>query len=304
MQASTFKDPNIEAQMEANGYTIVPGFLNGEEVAFLKNYYQSLHTDHDPTMNMWSSLWNVPPEKRKEVSETILQVIKPHMRTTFDNWKIPVGAFMSKCMGEQSVCTPHRDYSILDENEFQYRNLWIPLVDITDQNGALVVFKGSHKVFTNILPMFNPWPYEKYSALMMKYATTVLVKAGDLVVYRDRCLHGSFTNRSNKYRPVVHFGCFPPDAQLCYFYLDQQQPHSKVEMYKVPDDFYFSHDFTRKPQRQPLVKIFELKYPDYTEAEFEALLQGATGIQPLPNTGVRKEEKKGWFGNLYKKLTG
>ena len=161
MKASTFKDPALEQQIEENGYAIVPNFLNAEEVAFLKSYYESLHTHHDPNMNMWNSLWDVPSERRIEVSDTILKVVQPHMEATFDNWKSPVGTFMSKCRGDQSICTAHRDYSILEEHKYQYRNLWVPLVDITEQNGALYVFKGSHKVFTNILPMFNPLALSK-----------------------------------------------------------------------------------------------------------------------------------------------
>ena len=280
MKASTFKNSALEQQMEDNGYAIVPNFLNAEEVAFLKSYYESLHTKHDPNMNMWNSLWDVPPERRTEVSETILKVVQPHMKATFDNWKSPVGTFMSKCMGSQSNCTAHRDYSILEEDKYQYRNLWIPLVDINEQNGALYVFKGSHKVFTNILPMFNPWPYQKFVPQMMKYATVVYPKAGDLVVYRDKCLHGSFTNRSDNYRPVVHYGSLPSEAKLCYFYRDRENLDSPVEVYSVPEDFYFNHDFMKKPENQPLVKTFDMIDKQYSAEEFEAVMQKMTGIVP------------------------
>ena len=84
---------------------------------------------------------------------------------------------------------------------------------------------------------------------MMKYATVVYPKAGDLVVYRDKCLHGSFTNQSDQYRPVVHYGSLHTDAKLCYYYRDRTKLDSPVEVYSVSEDFYFNHDFMKKTRR-------------------------------------------------------
>jgi hypothetical protein len=159
----------------------------------------------------------------------------------------------------------HRDYTTQDESRFQYRNIWVPLVDTTPENGALYALKYSHRLFDYPLPMFCKWPYIQHQELLFKHCEVIDAKAGDLVVYADRTLHGSFINQTSMPRPVVHFGLLHPEAGLCYCYLDEKT--NEVTEYEVPISFYFENNYGNQDGRFPVRKRYKYSPPILAEEE-------------------------------------
>jgi hypothetical protein len=169
---------------------------------------------------------------------------------------------MSKNNNQHSTCDLHRDFSILDENEFQYRNIWIPLVSTRNNNGALYVLRGSNHVFDYELPMFTEWPYNDMQTELFKEIETVEADAGDLVIYLDKTLHGSHVNYSKDSRPVVHLGALHPDMDIRFYYHDKLA--NNVKVYSVPFEFFFEKDFADQEGKYPLVKEFAFNPPVIT----------------------------------------
>jgi hypothetical protein len=279
MNYSRFKNPQLEEEFTRNGYAMIKGFLSEGEVAKLFDLFSSLYTGDATQQGFWNSLYNIDREKGLEVSKEILAVLQSHIEEHFENYCTPIGTFMVKRPNPESASDIHRDYSSLDETEFQYRNLWIPLVDVTADNGALFVLEGSHKIFNQVLPMFTPWPYEHHRDLLHRHIKTILANAGDLVVYQDRTLHGSKPNFTDKPRPVVHLGIFPPEAQLCYHHLNENR---EVEVYHVSQEFYFKGNFKEDLKSIPLHKKYPFEYPNYSAKDIERLL----GVEPAAELEV------------------
>jgi ectoine hydroxylase-related dioxygenase (phytanoyl-CoA dioxygenase family) len=247
MQRPELNDRNIEEEMQENGFILIKNFLSASEIEKLFNYYSKFHTEISTEQQMWNSLFDI--NNGKKISDELLSVLVPKLNLILKNGRVPVATFMSKNPNKNSVCDLHRDYSIIDEEQFEYRNFWIPLVDTNKENGSLYVIPKSHKLFNEILPMFSVWRHRPVLNELEKYIHDVEAKAGDLVIYADRLLHGSYMNRTEKTRPVIHFGVLPENAEL--FYYKENKNTMEVSVYNVAPDFYFNlndiENFSDKP---------------------------------------------------------
>ncbi len=265
MKSAEFKDQQLEDEFNNSGVVNIPAFLDKHEVGMLRNLFASCYNYAGEEQGMWNSLYNISPDSSSEVSSKILETLKSKLDATFKNYKTPVASFMAKNPNMNGVTELHRDFSIQDESVFQYRNIWIPLVDTTRENGALYALKYSHNLFNYPLPMFCKWPYLEHKEMLFSKCDIIESKAGDLVVYADRTLHGSFINKTKEVRPVVHFGLLHPDAALCYYYLNEETKH--VSMYDVPFSFFFQNSFGNQDGKYPLSKQFQFAPPMYSEAD-------------------------------------
>ena len=272
MRSAELKNAQDEESLNRNGFILFRNFLNAEEVTALRELYKSYHPKADMDKGMWNSLYDVSPEAGLTISEKILAILQPKLKELFVSYYAPVGTFMSKNCNANSTCDLHRDFSILNESEFQYRNIWIPLVSTTQNNGALYVLRGSNHVFDYVLPFLTEWPYKNMLGDLFPLVETVDAEAGDLVIYLDKTLHGSHINYSNDSRPVVHFGVLHPDVELQFYHIDKQRENVKV--YSVPFKFFFERDFLAMEQdKYPFVKEFKFSPPALEITEIKAKLK-------------------------------
>jgi hypothetical protein len=262
-----FVDSALESEMCENGFIYFPSFITQKEVKALLDLYHSFHTTISSGKGMWNSMYDVGVENGSIISKEILSILKPYLDSIFTEYKAPVASFMSKNPGENGICEFHRDFSIMDENQNEYRNVWIPLVDIDRKNGALYALKKSHRLFDYPLPMFEKWNYIDLQDRLFQMASIFEVKAGDLIVYADRTLHGSFLNLSNQSRPVVHLGALPLNYQLAYYQLEG----TKVKVHEVTENYYFSNEFEKSMDNFPLITEFEYEPPPINEDQLNEL---------------------------------
>ncbi len=270
MKKATLIDKDLETELSQNGFLVIRNFINQQEVSRILSLYKQFHPQADEHDSMWNSLYNVGREKGLDISYQILEILKPHLDSIFESYYAPVATFMSKNNNENSVCDLHRDFSTADEAQFQYRNIWIPVVPTTFQNGTLYVVKGSNNVFDYVLPMFCEWPYKHMQTQLFESIQTVECNAGDLVIYLDKTLHGSHINSSDESRPVVHFGALHPDVQLLFHFLDRST--NKVRTYEVPFQFFFENDFSEPVGRYKLHSEFDYAPPVLTIDEVKRKL--------------------------------
>jgi hypothetical protein len=251
-----FKDTEIEQFFLENGYAYIQNFLNEKDIEFLFRLYSSLHTHSDSQQKQWNSLYHLEDGIGLDVSGKIKQILSPYLTDTFLDWQFPVGTFMTKNPVKDNISELHRDFTSLDETAYALRNIWIPLVDINETNGALYVIPKSHRLFNDIRPMFAEWPYKHLIEELMPYSKTIYARKGDLVVYADRTLHGSVKNTTSGTRPVVHGGILHESA--CTYYFKYHNETGKVNKYKVPFDFFLQNNFNDNglDNKYPLVDSF------------------------------------------------
>jgi hypothetical protein len=260
MLAAKFKNPKWESEIEEKGYVVIPNFLSPEKVKMLYELYHENH--HERSIGCWNSLYDLPTGAGHNISEKIRTIVNPNLDALFKDWKFPSALFIVKNPGCNHESLVHRDDSINDETQTQYRQCWVPLVDITKENGALYVVPKSHKLFTDQRPMFAPWHYTHLRSRLEKEFVTLYPKAGDLVVYLEKTLHGSYLNISNETRPVFQGGIMHKDAGLTYTrYIPST---NKVESYEVDQQFFFRKDYL-KPEVDKQYRL--LKVEDYASKE-------------------------------------
>ncbi len=265
MKSATFTDPSLENEFQINGYVHLKGFITPEQVEELMFLFKSHYDYAGQPIALWNSLCDIDHKVSATLSDRILNVVKPNIQSTFKNYKCPAATFLVKNATEKSSIYVHRDFSVHEEDKFSYRNIWMPIVDTTPENGTLYVVKGSHRFFTYPLPHFTPWPYKNHEKLLMDHCEIIYAKAGDLIVYDDKVLHGSFDNKTTLARPVVHFGLLHEDAQLCYFYHNLES--DEVTVYEVPYTFFFESAWGNQDHRFKIVKKFKFDPPIYTDNE-------------------------------------
>jgi ectoine hydroxylase-related dioxygenase (phytanoyl-CoA dioxygenase family) len=262
-----FSDSSLESEMCENGFVYIPSYISQTDLSSLLDLYHTFHTSVNAEKGMWNSLYDVGPENATLISDKILSILMPYLAETFKGFKAPVASFMSKNPGDKGICEFHRDFSILDETQVEYRNIWIPLIDINRGNGALYALRKSHRVFNYPLPMFEKWNYVHLQDKLFSKASVFEVNAGDLVVYADRTLHGSFLNLSQHTRPVVHLGVLPQNYQLAYYHLDNK----RVKVHAVSESYYFSNEFVKNKDYFPVIHEFEYVPPIIDEEKLNEL---------------------------------
>jgi len=239
--------------------------LNAQEVEQLKNLFEMNYGNVAQPGVLWNSLCDLPKDRSLTLSDRILAVIKPNLDKHMKNYMCPAATFLVKNPTPESVVHIHRDFSVQDEPNFSYQNVWLPLVDTSAQYGRLYVLKKSHKFFSYPLPHFTPWPYKEHEKLLSEYSEAIDAKAGDLIIYGDKTLHGSTDNLTANPRPVVHFGLLHPESKFLYHYHNPET--NEVTVYEVPYPFFFESAWGNQDHRFPIFRKFQFDPPVITKEE-------------------------------------
>ncbi len=257
---------NDESELSQTGYVLIHQLFTEAEVNAMLDLYRCSHlTEMDPKATLWNSLYDIPTEEGLKISDKLVSIIHPKLASVLQDFKAPVAMFMSKNKGDQSECELHRDTSAFDENKYEFLNIWIPLVDCDEKNGSIYFLRGSNHFFDYPRPPALTWPYKHLTKALLPQAETVIAKAGDCVLFSGKALHGSHHNYTDQYRPVVFIGAVAPEAELLYYFYDEQ--NNEVRAYAVPHDFYFGKDFSEPVGKYPESLRFDYNPPKMDATE-------------------------------------
>jgi 1-deoxypentalenic acid 11beta-hydroxylase len=118
------------------------------------------------------------------------------------------------------VTPPHQDYFFIRFND-SFRTLWIPLMDIDEKVGGLVLAGGIHKRgLLEHKEQENAYSYifkgRKQKGLTLEDLPrpwlTADYHAGDLLMFHNLMVHWALPNRSDRIRLSVDVRCQPADA--------------------------------------------------------------------------------------------
>jgi len=279
MKTAQFRSPDLQKKYEDWGYILIRNFLDKSEISQLLGLFHAHYPQVSPTSTLWNSLCDIPHEKSFVLSDAILRIVKPKLDAYFTDYLAPAATFLVKNPLESGNILLHRDFSVQDEENYSYQNIWLPLVDTTPENGQLCVLRRSHHFFNYPLPHNIIWPYREHEGLMMKYCDFIDAKAGDVIVYNDRTLHASYPNKTSGPRPVVHFGLLHPQAELLYHYLDEET--GEVTAYEVPFQFFFKNLWGNQDGKYPVFKKFKYEPPQLSRNEIAAWLEANVGAKEV-----------------------
>lgn len=237
--------------LQENGFVIlqnvIPIEIIEKHLELCKSLMKKSSID-DPVF--WNSMWNLPEADASDLNNKLKEDLLPILQKHLTNFRVPQITFMVKLVGENTFSSPHRDFSILNENAQQYWNAWAPLVEIDENNGPLFVIPKSHKNYGEIRPFFEDFKFEYLNDKFQEIKQLVYPKRGDLVLYLEKTVHGSISNQTQQIRPNLHFGILPEKPQFVFY----TRENESLDFLEVDENFYLEKKFLNKEYLQNLLE--------------------------------------------------
>jgi ectoine hydroxylase-related dioxygenase (phytanoyl-CoA dioxygenase family) len=250
-----FNDKNIN-DIQKNGYVIIKNVVSNTQLQSLEDTYHQL--TKFPEYSIEDKFQNSgrfrSPEIRNFVMDSIGKFSKEFLPTVFDKNifdENTTGAFQIKPPSKSSDLNPHQDAPVIDETKENGLFVWIPLCDITENNGAVLVLPGSHLWQNHQRSLNVSWVFEKHTKLLWKYMQPIYMNRGDILVWDTALIHASYPNFSNNIRIAITTTLLPKTFKMVEYFKDKQTPKDEVEKYQVEKSFWESADIMKRPPCPP-----------------------------------------------------
>jgi hypothetical protein len=232
-----FTDDELEQAFQRDGFVVFP-LLAAPAIARLRTLWE----EHAPAGldGIWSNVQDGSGQANAEISEAICSAFREAGGHLFGDARMPSATFLVKGTGPTSDSKLHQDHNNVDEDLAHSATLWVPLVDVTAENGALRVLRGSHDWFRTARSVSLPSAYFPIDDEVRGLTELVEVPAGHAVTYAHAVFHGSAPNRTTTVRPVAVAGLLPADARHLHYWRPDGIEEGVVEELYVDGAFYLA----------------------------------------------------------------
>jgi hypothetical protein len=265
MGKKIFKNEEHQKLFEQQGFIVLP-FISQEEVLQLDKLFDELH----PNLNesgFFSGSYSSDVVYKKKASEAIVEVFSRAYQELFINYTPFGAAFLYKVPGANSELAAHQDWTIVDEQQNIALNCWVPLCDVTIENGPIMILPGSHFDNLNVVRAPTlPFFFSGDDEMVVKELEPMEVKAGTAVILNQSVIHYSPPNKSNKIRKAITAGVKSEAAQMYFHY--KVPDKDELEVFKMNDDFLisfkdFMNDIGKRPYLGESVGFIPYKLPHF-----------------------------------------
>jgi ectoine hydroxylase-related dioxygenase (phytanoyl-CoA dioxygenase family) len=249
------QNEKLEQKLNEDGYIVIKNFLSPEALQDLIDY----NKNNQPEFNaehIINSVWHTRDEDYKiRTIRKIIDVYTPFCDKYFVDYKIFGGSFVIKPSGGKGASQPHIDYGIVDEDKFRSFNLWIPLVKLTKENGALQVMKGSHKIRNVFRGPNIPDVTADIREYLWNSSDYLFINAGDAVLYDHRAIHCSRNNFSSIARVATSCALTSSAAHMMAYFMNNEQ--TKVLGFEIETDYLMKNNHANIPNQFAPVKEWD-----------------------------------------------
>jgi hypothetical protein len=231
-----FIEPDDEINFKANGYLIKKVFQESDIntiINKIKPFYKS-----NPKGFTYSLIDN-ELTTNENIKNVLLPILTPFLNTVFANYKIFAPSFLTKSNKETFDFYLHQDWNYTDENNWYSATVWIPLCDVTPQNGCVYLIPGSHSLFNTIrsgsLDTARIPVNENLSALVKNVA----MKKGEALFFNPAIFHGSYPNHSNELRVAVTAIAQHKEAPFIHYF--QEKNSNKLSGYFITENDFLGN---------------------------------------------------------------
>lgn len=283
-----FKDSLLQDKFEKDGYVKVP-LLNAVEIEELKQYYHSLKHEHIGEYGFHVSLDSTNKTYIEGVFDKLFATLNPKLKPILSDYKSFTASYVTKEAGLKNIVPPHQDWTFVDESKYCSATVWVPLLDVNKNNGALGVIKGSHNLFH--YPRVSPSPQAKsvlsdHLMNLFPYVEVMDMKAGEALIFNNKTIHASPPNISGITRLGVGIGITQKNADLLHYY--ELPDKETVEVYRVNENFFKEFNNSKlselykngeKPSGLEKINSFKKVIPTYTKDEIIKLVCSTEGVE-------------------------
>ncbi len=272
-----FKDQDLQAQIDKKGFVTVP-FIGESELEELRSFYSEIHPNGAPGkidgihMTTWCEDYNY----KMKVASRLSEIYTKPCADVFEDYRTLNNVFIVKDSGETPFKV-HQDWNVVDEKENFAINVWVPLYDITKNEGGLWVVEGSHKIDRHVRGSAYLFPnYAPFNDELEKAAKSVSLKAGEAIIFYLNIIHGSPSNYGETERIATCFSVIPKEAPLTIYF--QKKAGDPLEVHTPSDDFVYQYKhlrtetFERAPTDSPVKVLPSFANHPVSEKELSFLL--------------------------------
>lgn len=239
-----FKNKEQQDFFEKNGYLVLPA-LNQEEISQLKALYGELGIKDEKGYGFHVAMDNADKELVQKMVARIKECALPKVQEYLYDTQLITASFVVKEPNPQGVVPPHQDWSFV-ENEEDHCSVtcWIPLQDVTMDNGCMGVIKGSNHFFESHRPSPSPQvetPLKKHMFTIFPFLDLIEMKAGEALIFNNKTIHASPPNITNETRLAVGLGFTQKEAEIRHYYL-KPGTNDTLLKYKITPDFFLNYD--------------------------------------------------------------
>lgn len=233
------KDEKIQQLLDDKGYAIIPLLTEGELDELLR-IYEDAPKQHGA---FTASAHIENTAIRKQLSNDIKHVIIPRVNEMLQHVDILGASFVVKSAGYNEKLQPHQDWNIVEEKNFRSYNIWIPLVNTTKENGAIMVMPESHKWEDTIRHSSIPCAFRDVYDELLQTMVTLDIPAGSALIYDHALLHASHANPTSVDRIAIAVGVKPKNAEM-YLYWNN---NGTIEKYGVDENYFLEKNIFNQP---------------------------------------------------------
>jgi hypothetical protein len=266
------KYPLLQERFETLGYVTLP-LLGSAEIKELSQYYVN-QTGGGQVQNspygMWVSLHDGDDLAfKRQTMDLIRAVSMPRLKEFFVDCKPHLGSYLVKVPNPKSFTFPHQDWTFVDNEKMDdlcSLTVWISLVDVDIESGALGFIKRSPTMFPGVVGSPSPaitTITRGHEPLLFEYLSYQHVKAGDAIAFNNKTIHAAMPNSTNEQRIALGIGMTPTEAVLYHYYLKPGTTDRLLKL-RVEDDFFVQYS------NQGLFQMYkDGKVPGYCTVEDE-----------------------------------
>lgn len=276
-------------QLAQQGYTIFP-LLQKKELDKLSDLY--FEFQKEAPAYFYSSSHSSDHGFRRRTSDFIKDTLAPLLPQHLKNYKLLGGAYVVKPPHGKGLLQPHQDWNLVDESQFRSYNIWIPLVDVRPENGAVFALNGSHSKLSTYRGPGIASVFKNVEALAWQHMQPLNMKAGEALLYDHALLHGSPANQSDTIRLGIVAGIIPEQADMQLHFAG----NGAIDVHHCSEDFFLSADPSKGPGTLAKKGSVDRIPAALNETDFRRLYLGEKIHTPAP-------AQKSFFSRMLSKLT-
>lgn len=257
-----------DLQLAKEGFSIFP-CLEDRDIKVLIDFYENFQKDKPD--HFYATTHSQDIAFRKQTSEFIIKVIEPHLKNKLVDFKLLGGAYVVKPGNGKGILQAHQDWNLVDETKQRSCNLWIPLVDVNEENGALFVLPESHTKLLNYRGPQIPSMFKNIEQEVWNHLRPLCMKAGEALLYDHALLHGSPPNRTAKDRLGIVIGIVNANTDLQIYGCH----NGIIKSYPCDENYFLSKNILTDFIEFPVKSILSKQQNELTLNEFETIFLNA-----------------------------
>lgn len=262
-----FNDVLLQKKFERSGFVFVEQLLDANALNELRALFEKHKTRFEGAFH--TSHFSDDVAYKQEVNDVVAKVVFAKAGALLNNYTPLFGNFMIKNPDPNAGMDLHADWTYVDETKYPSVAIWVPLIDVNEENGCFGLIEGSHKV-TNLIrgPLIRQSTRDRDHVWEKKYGKLFPMKAGGAIIYNHRLLHYSHPNKTNSVRPALNLTLAPAQAPVIHYCMPEGT--AEILLYQVSSsDFYISYTHFKTPQTGKPVKTLPAATVKYIDPVME-----------------------------------